>query len=373
MNYTEEPIEEVLRKAPRPQPPPGLREQLLRGIPRPRSDRLIREVVRMTPGAWWRRWWPAVAGGSVVCACLAVVSVQQSEIRTLHAEIHRLKAEPTGVAQPANAMAAPVGSRTVAPPVAEVPLTDGPAELTRLRAAVSELNAEAMRLETMRTENAQLRNQAAAQAGLTAEETAALSEARAKAQRIACVNNLKQLGLAVRIWETDNGDVFPPDIISMKNEISSPKVLICPTDEGRQPAADWASYSAANVSYQYLAASAAATEPQRVMWVCPIHHNVTLCDGSVQQLSAERFAGLVQRDGKLYLGDPGPAAPIDPRTGMDRRMMERYGLLPPDGAAGAEAPGAQPQVRMDPELMKRYGLQPAPAPAPEAPAGGGTP
>lgn len=344
MNYTEDTIEEVLRQAPRPQPPAGLRQQLVGGIPRPQSDRLIREVVRVTPGAWWRRWWPAVAGGSVACACLAVVSVQQAEIRTLHTEIERLKSEAAGVAQPANPAAAPAASRTVTPPVAEVPVTDGPAELTRLRTTVSELNAEATRLEAMRTENAQLRNQAAAQAGLTAEETAALSEARAKAQRIACVNNLKQLGLAVRIWETDNGDVFPPDVISMKNEISTPKVLVCPADEGRQPAVDWASYSAANLSYQYLAASATATEPQRVMWVCPIHHNVTLCDGSVQQLSAERFAGLVQRDGKLYLGDPpGPAAQIDPRTGMDRRMMERYGL------------------------------QPAPAPVPDAPAGGGTP
>jgi hypothetical protein len=223
----------------------------------------------------------------------------------------------------------------------------------------------------MRIENEQLRAQAAAQSGLTPEETQALTAARGKAQRIACVNNLKQLGLAVRVWETDNGDVFPPDVLSMTNEIASPKVLVCPADEGRQAAVDWASFSNANLSYQYLAASATSTEPQRVMWVCPIHHNVTLCDGSVQQLSPERYAGLIQRDGKLYLEQPRPTPQIDPQTGMDRRMMERYGLVPPQGAAGPGAVGTvPPQVQMDPEMMKRYGLQPAPVPVPDPAAPG---
>ncbi len=37
----------------------------------------------------------------------------------------------------------------------------------------------------------------------------ALKEARAKAQGIACVNNVKQLGLAVRIWASDNNNRFP--------------------------------------------------------------------------------------------------------------------------------------------------------------------
>src|SRR4030095_16771833 len=31
----------------------------------------------------------------------------------------------------------------------------------------------------------------------------------ARGSRIACVNNLKQLGLAARIWSNDHGDVFP--------------------------------------------------------------------------------------------------------------------------------------------------------------------
>src|SRR5579871_5669693 len=37
----------------------------------------------------------------------------------------------------------------------------------------------------------------------------ALAAAKRKAQRISCVNNLKQVGLAFRVWEGDNNDKFP--------------------------------------------------------------------------------------------------------------------------------------------------------------------
>ena len=37
----------------------------------------------------------------------------------------------------------------------------------------------------------------------------ALARAKQKAQRISCVNNLKQVGTAYRIWENDNGDRYP--------------------------------------------------------------------------------------------------------------------------------------------------------------------
>ena len=37
----------------------------------------------------------------------------------------------------------------------------------------------------------------------------ALAKAKAKAQRIKCVNNLKNVGLSFRIFSTDNQDNFP--------------------------------------------------------------------------------------------------------------------------------------------------------------------
>ena len=82
----------------------------------------------------------------------------------------------------------------------------------------------------------------------------ALAKAKAKAQRIKCVNNLKQIGLAFRIFSTDNGGSFPWSVdtnqggssvtawlndnhvyrhyLSISNELSTPKILFCPSDSG---------------------------------------------------------------------------------------------------------------------------------------------
>ena len=82
----------------------------------------------------------------------------------------------------------------------------------------------------------------------------ALSRAKAKAQRIACVNNQKQVGLAMRLWADSNDGKFPwkldqdrgggqPNgtdnakvnlqlsIVSF--ELASTKALLCPNDVRR--------------------------------------------------------------------------------------------------------------------------------------------
>src|SRR3569833_1874227 len=43
----------------------------------------------------------------------------------------------------------------------------------------------------------------------------ALAKAKARALRIQCVNNLKQCGLATRVWEGDNGDRYPTAVFSL--------------------------------------------------------------------------------------------------------------------------------------------------------------
>jgi len=88
----------------------------------------------------------------------------------------------------------------------------------------------------------------------------ALARAKARAQRINCTNNLKQIGLAFKTWSIDNGDQFPmrvpgisggasesvgvrqaPGALAshrgvnemfgvMSNELSTPKVLMCPSE-----------------------------------------------------------------------------------------------------------------------------------------------
>jgi prepilin-type N-terminal cleavage/methylation domain-containing protein len=96
----------------------------------------------------------------------------------------------------------------------------------------------------------------------------ALAAAKRKAQRINCVSNLKQVGLAFRIWEGDNNDKFPMTVpysqggaeqfvysaadanptpaynlgivfAVMSNELSTPKILVCPSDANRNPATNF--------------------------------------------------------------------------------------------------------------------------------------
>ena len=75
-----------------------------------------------------------------------------------------------------------------------------------------------------------------------------------------CVNNLKMVGLAFRIWEGDNGDKYPMQVSvtnggamelavtgdvagifrTMSNELSTPKILVCPEDAGRHYATNFA-------------------------------------------------------------------------------------------------------------------------------------
>ena len=54
----------------------------------------------------------------------------------------------------------------------------------------------------------------------------ALAKAKGSSQRDACVNNMKQVGLAIRIWSNDNGGVFPPNVLSLSNELVRPNLLI---------------------------------------------------------------------------------------------------------------------------------------------------
>ena len=111
----------------------------------------------------------------------------------------------------------------------------------------------------------------------------ALSKAKAKAQRIQCANNMKQVGLAARMWANDHAERFPPDYLAMSNELVSPKILVCPSDVRRQRSADWSDFTKNGSSYVYLGGGADATRPQNVLLRCPIHNNVGLADGSVQQ------------------------------------------------------------------------------------------
>lgn len=112
----------------------------------------------------------------------------------------------------------------------------------------------------------------------------ALAKAKDKAQRISCVNNMKQIGLAARMWSNDHGEKFPPDFASMSNELATPIILVCPGDSSKTKAMNWSEFGPGNLTYEYLEPGIdEKNAAQTVVFQCPIHDNVGMGDGSVQQ------------------------------------------------------------------------------------------
>lgn len=111
-----------------------------------------------------------------------------------------------------------------------------------------------------------------------------LSRPRVSRNRLGCTSNLKQVGLAFRIWSGDHGEKFPMAVstnkegslefigtgnvlqhyLAISNELNTPKVLTCPWDKKRTPTGDFARLSNKNLSY-FVGLDADETRPQTIL------------------------------------------------------------------------------------------------------------
>lgn len=117
-------------------------------------------------------------------------------------------------------------------------------------------------------------------AKLSPEQLAVL---RADANSTRCISNMKQIGLALRMWANDHKDVFPPDLLSVTNELGSPKILVCPSSPNPIQVTNWNQVTAATISYQFLNPNGNEQDPQKPLTTCPIHGHMGLSDGSVHR------------------------------------------------------------------------------------------
>ncbi|MDB6033489.1 MAG: hypothetical protein JWM16_3827, partial [Verrucomicrobiales bacterium] len=161
---------------------------------------------------------------------------------------------------------------------------DGDAQRARMAAETTALStqlAEARQRSQAGTKAlTQEEMEAAELAKLTPEQVTAL---KTEANATRCVSNMKQIGLAMRIWANDHNNTFPPDLISAKNELNTPKILFCPDAPGGVQAKDWNQLNPATISYQYLNPNGNEADPQKPLTVCPIHGHMGLSDGSVHR------------------------------------------------------------------------------------------
>jgi competence protein ComGC len=165
----------------------------------------------------------------------------------------------------------------------------------------------------------------------------ALAAARHKSSRLSCASNLKEIGIAPHIWQGDHDDLYPTAVSwtkggameqvatgnvaavfqVMSNELSTPKILICPQDNAHFEATNFsAGFSAKNISY-FINIDASEANPQLLLvgddnfeidgipvksgilklkpnqqigWTRERHKfvgNVAITDGSVQQLTTK--------------------------------------------------------------------------------------
>lgn len=177
-------------------------------------------------------------------------------------------------------------------------------------------------------------------AGLLAVGFIFLGNAKARAIRMACVNNLKQCGIAFTVWSGDNGGRFPMEVSKeqggalgwppegnafrnfqvMSNELSTAYGILCPADTREHATNNLFIFNNQNVSY-FIGLDAATNNPsawlcgdrnitntslshsvliigrsQSVRWTHAMHKNcgnVTLVDGSVHQWSDQDLRNVL--------------------------------------------------------------------------------
>ena len=273
-------LEHILRNPPAVKPPPDLLTDIQRQIALPKTPSSRSAL------PFWKQWIPALSFGLLVLGCIVALGVQTSELIQLKRDNRSLEEQVAS----ANATleAQPNSSATSALSEAEQ------REIERLRAEVDQLRQQLQAADQLRAEEAQLQEQLkAATARQRNEDPFAAHKARADS--IACISNLKQIGLAARMWSHDNNHQFPPDIVSMSNELNTPKILVCPADAARLPSASsWEEWTPARLTYEYLSAGLSEKDFSLVMLRCPVHGNVCLNDGS-----AVMNAKLVTENGHL--------------------------------------------------------------------------
>jgi multidrug efflux pump subunit AcrA (membrane-fusion protein) len=152
-------------------------------------------------------------------------------------------------------------------------------ELAKLQAQLVELTQQLKTArEALINQQANMKTQAT-----EAAQSAVAADQAARAASIACINNLKQVCLGLRIWANDHNETLPPAVADLHNELNNPRVLTCPSDPLRNPVEDWQQLAPGSISYLYHLPNVAEAQanPEQPMVTCPIHGHVGRADGSV--------------------------------------------------------------------------------------------
>lgn len=160
--------------------------------------------------------------------------------------------------------------------------------------------------------------------------------------RINCVSNIKQIGLAFRMWSNDHDETFPMNLSAsvtnggtleyaltgevwrhfqiISNEVNTPKVFSCPEDKKRSRTANWQEFTNNSHLSYFVGLDADEIKPQTILsgdrnltsatikpvkgvlnitandtveWTKDVHNlngNIGLGDGSAQQVRSHSLS-----------------------------------------------------------------------------------
>jgi hypothetical protein len=136
----------------------------------------------------------------------------------------------------------------------------------------------------------------------------AFAKAKSKAQTVACVNNMKQIALAVKIYSGDNNDQLPPAATwcdAIHTEVGTDRVFKCPAGEKAERSHYAFNAKLGGLNETNIAPNTVMIFETRGGWnvnggrelmlTTPRHDRrfvVALADGSVQQLYESQLGSL---------------------------------------------------------------------------------
>jgi hypothetical protein len=142
--------------------------------------------------------------------------------------------------------------------------------------------------------------------------TSAFSAAQGMADQINCIDHMKELGLAIRIYSQDNGDILPParwcdaivtnSIKSLGTNYNIPKSLHCPTTPKQQACGYAMNLYLVGKNYDQFPNDTVMLFESDAGWnavggpeIAARHHfcmNVVFVDGSADEIPFEKFGNL---------------------------------------------------------------------------------
>ena len=138
----------------------------------------------------------------------------------------------------------------------------------------------------------------------------AISTSRERAWRISCAGNLKNVGLGLKMWAGDHGEIYPERLADIGKYLGFQPALFRCFGSGNKPE----SFETADkwTDYIYVSGLPESVHPSTVLMYCPAQNhkgdggNVLFADGHVSWFNTQKHCGEGQTSFEDVIGTISP-------------------------------------------------------------------